>query len=135
MKTVSEGTPEFAQILTDVAVPVFDGRDKFQLGKYWDRPYTGKVTRGTTVMLVFSVKRGSLPKDVGDVEELPAAVKFAIYLNILGIIVLAEPADQFSNEASQEMPEAFGVDSIVQWPVVEASEDESESNGEEEQFL
>ena len=41
-------------------------------------------------------------------------VMFALYLNILAIMVLKEPAEHFSNEPSQEAPQAFRVDSIAE---------------------
>lgn len=50
-----------------MAVPVYDGRDKFQLGNYWDRPYKGTVSKGATVMLLFSIKKGNLPGGVQDI--------------------------------------------------------------------
>jgi len=116
-------------------VSIYDGHQKFQLGNYWDRPYTGKIEKGSTVMLLFSIKKGNLPKSLEEVQGLPAAIKFAIYFNILRIIVLAEPAEQFSEDISEGDPEAFGVNTIIEWP--EEEESESESGGEEieEEFL
>ena len=64
---------------------------------------------------------------------LPAAIKFAIYFNILGIVVLAEPAERFSEDVSEGDLEAFGVSSIVNWP--EEGESESGSERIEEEFL
>ena len=43
---------------------------------------------------------------------MPKAPKFTTYFSILGVIVLEEPADEFSNEPSQEASEAFEVDKI-----------------------
>jgi len=48
------------------------------------------------VMLLFSTKKCNLPKGVQKVEGFPTAIEFTIYLNILGIIVLAEPAERSS---------------------------------------
>lgn len=120
-----------------MAVPVYDGRDKFQLGNYWDRPYKGTVSKGATVMLLFSIKKGNLPGGVQDIRGFPTAIEFGIYLNILGIIVLAEPAEHFSEGGSQEGPEAFGVSAITRWsaPVEEDTNDEESDAVIEEQFL
>ena len=119
------------------SVPVYDGRQKFQLGNYWDRPYTEKVEKGSTVMLLFSIKKGKLLKNVEEFRGLPAAIKFAIYFNILGVVVLAEPAERFSEDVSEGDPEAFGVSSLVNWPEGGESEGDSESGSEriEEEFL
>ena len=97
---------------------MFDGRDMFQLRNYWEKPYEGEVLKGSTVMLLFTVKKGNLPAGVEDAYGVLGDIKqakIAIYLNILAIIVLSEPADNFSNSPSQGNPEAFGVDSIVEF--------------------
>jgi hypothetical protein len=52
------------------------------------------------------------------VKNLPKGIKFAIYFNIVGIIVLDEPTDQFSEIASQETAEAFRVDKIREFEEV-----------------
>lgn len=93
-------------------VPVYDGRDKFKLGNYWDKTYPGPVKKDSAVMLLFSIKKGSLPKRMQDRNDLPHGIDFAIYFNILAIIVLAEPKERFSFKASDEEPPAFGVKSI-----------------------
>lgn len=50
------------------------------------------------------------------VPNVPKGIKFAIYFNILGIIVLAEPAEQFSEDSSQALtPEAFGVNEVIEY--------------------
>ena len=67
-------------------------------------------------MLLFSVKKGTLPPGVNDTRGFPAAIKFGVYLNILGIVVLAEPVERSSERVFQEDPEAFGVSSIIEWP-------------------
>lgn len=67
-------------------------------------------------MLLFSIKKGNLSKEMQKASNIPEGVEFAIYFNILGIAVLAEPADQFSEDPSGEEPEAFGVDNILQYP-------------------
>jgi len=75
-------------------------------------------------MLLFSVKKGGLPKGAEGANVLDAT--FAIYPNILAIILLANPAERFSNVPSQEGPEAFGVDTILDVPGNEGSEAGSE---------
>jgi len=112
-------------------VPVYDGRDKFQLGNYWDHPYMEDIADGATVMLLFSVKKGGLPKGAEGANIWDA--KFAIYPNILAIILLADPAECFSNIRSQEGPEAFGVDSIL--GESENEDDETDNEVAEEPFL
>jgi len=96
-------------------IPVFDGRKNFRVGNYWEHPYSEDVPRGSTVMLLFSIRKGKLGKAVQEATNLPTEVDGAIYLNILGIVVLEEPAEQFSSRPSQEGPEAFGVDKICSW--------------------
>ena len=109
------GVPTFN--LTDRAplVPVFDGRAGFQLGNYWETPCSGDVSKDSTVMLLFSIKKGNLAKDMQKASNIPEGVEFAIYFNILGIVLLAEPAERFSEDASGEGPEAFGVESLREY--------------------
>ena len=52
-------------------------------------------------------------------------VKFGAYLNVLGVIVLAEPSEPFSDVPSQEDPNAFGVEFIRGLPEAEGSESEA----------
>ena len=54
-----------------------------------------------------AVVKAPLPSDVG----MPGA-KSALYSNTLGIVVLAEPSENFSQTPSQETPNDLGVDSI-----------------------
>ena len=63
----------------------------------------------------------------GDIK----VTKTATDLNILAIIVLSESMDHFSNSPSQEGPEAFGVESIIESLGVE----EDERERPEEPFL
>ena len=65
------------------------------------------------MMVLFSVKRGNLGKKAQDADDLPDDVTFALYLNLLAVIVLAESAEPFSVEPSQEPPQVFGVDEIA----------------------
>ena len=78
-------------------------------------------------MLILAEK-GNLPKAVEDVEDPPTAIKFTTYLNILRIIVLAEPAERFGERLSREIPEIFGVSSIIESPEFENETDEAEES-------
>ena len=49
-------------------------------------------------MLLFSIKRGNISEAMNKVQNLPKDVEFAIYFNVLGIIVLEEAAGRFSAE-------------------------------------
>ena len=52
-------------------------------------------------------------------------VEFGIYLDMLGIVVLAEPSEPFSEVPSQEDSEAFGVEFIRELPESEGAESEA----------
>lgn len=96
-------------VLTIPAVPVFDGRQQFQLGNYWNHPYEERVAKGSTVMVLFSIRKSALPKAM---KNAPESIKFVVYLNLLGVIVLEEPVDEVAGGPSQEEPQAFGVNSV-----------------------
>lgn len=97
------------------AVPVYDGRTKFHLSTYWDRPYEGDVERDSTVMVLFTIRKGDLSKQMKKAKNVPEKVKFAIYLNLLGIIVLEDPASDFSRESLPGEPVDFGVSEILKF--------------------
>ena len=63
-------------------------------------------------MLLFSIRKGTLPRQVQGHGNLPPNLQVAVYFNILAIVVLAEPGEPFSEEDSQEQPPAFRVKSI-----------------------
>jgi hypothetical protein len=94
---------------------VYDGRSGFQLGNYWERPYTADVPRGSSVMLLFSIKKADLSASLKKAPNLPKGVKFVFYLNIVGIIVLDGPSEQFSRGPSPIQPLDVGVKSIVEY--------------------
>lgn len=73
-------------------------------------------------MLLFSIRKGTLPRQVQGCGDLPPNLQIAVYFNILAVIVLAEPGEPFSEEDSREQPPAFGVESI-QIDVPEPEED------------
>lgn len=79
-------------------------------------------------MVLFSTKKGELPKAMRGINNLPQGVEFGIYFNILGVVILAEPNEQFSETPSGKGPQAFGVEKVQTWGVVE----DGASDGEEE---
>ena len=119
-------TLDISKLITG-AVPVYDGRTRFQLGKYWECPYTGEVAKGSTVMLLFTIKKGTLPNRAKEAGGMPVEVKVALYLNVVGVIVLAEPTDTFSEVSSEGSPNDAGVDEIKALP--ESSEAGTEVMG------
>lgn len=75
-------------------------------------------------MVLFSTRKGNLPNDMSSAINVPKDLKFAIYFNILGIIVLEEPTDYFDKRVGQVDAKAFGVENIVEFEEVpEAEED------------
>ena len=120
-------------LLIKSLVPVYDGREGLQLGKYWEKEYTGEVARGSTVMVLFSMKKGELAKAMQEVKNLPGGVGFGIYFQILGAVVLGGPSEQFSKASLQEGPEAFGVNNIQVWGEVEQEEAGGGSDGDNEE--
>jgi hypothetical protein len=65
-------------------------------------------------MLLFSVKRGGLGAKAKTASDLPRDVAFAMYFNILAVIVLKDPAEDFEGGTSREGPHAFGVDNVAE---------------------
>jgi hypothetical protein len=65
-------------------------------------------------MVLFSVKRGGLGAKAKATRDLPKDVAFAMYFNILAVIVLKDPAEDFKTEASQEGPHAFGIENVAE---------------------
>lgn len=86
-------------------------------------------------MLLFSVNKGNLLAGIENAERLSKGIEFAVHFNVLAVIVLAEPADQFSNSPSHEGPEAFGADSAIQWPEEQECEEENEGEKPDKEFL
>lgn len=81
------------------------------MSKYWENPYTDDVAKSSMVMLLFSVKQGTLPPGLEGAHGLPP-VKVTVYLNILGIVVLVEPSKTFSEVPSGETAKDVSVDCI-----------------------
>jgi len=76
-------------------------------------------------MLLFSIKQGTLPPGLAGTHGLPP-VKVAVYLNILGIVVLAEPSETFSEVPSGETANDVGIDRIS-----ELHDDKCEKEGKD----
>ncbi|KAF9779575.1 hypothetical protein BJ322DRAFT_1024444 [Thelephora terrestris] len=94
------------------AIPVYDGREQLRLGSYWEKPYLGDVKKDSAAMMLFSIRKGALPSAIQEREDLPRALTTAVYFNILGVVVLAEPGEKSTSDNSGEGPEAFGVNSV-----------------------
>lgn len=122
----------------DNAVPVYDGRGGFQIGHYWEHPYDGEVTPGSTVLLLFTIRKGNLAKGM-EAAKKPEGVKFGIYLLASAVVVLADPVEAFTDETSLEPPAAFGVDEILQFPEADPNDvdnsDSSDSGAELEEAV
>ena len=76
----------------------------------------GEVVKGSTMMLLSTIKKGTLPNGARDVRDMPATVNYTTYLNIVGIVVLVEPSDTFTQVSSQKGLNNVGVDEIKQLP-------------------
>lgn len=88
-------------------VPVYDGRSKFSLAKYWEKEYTDDVAPGSTVFVLFSVRKGKPHPNADYVKAKNMAV---VYLNVLGIVVIADPSDAFCLDQTPDPKEVHGVD-------------------------
>ncbi|KAF9781147.1 hypothetical protein BJ322DRAFT_1111866 [Thelephora terrestris] len=114
-RSKSTGGPiEGPELKDGVDIPTFDGREQFKLRAFWEKPYKEEVKVGSTVMVLFSVKRGGLGAKAKATRDLPKDVVFAMYFNILAVIVLKDPAEDFKTEASQEGPHAFGIENVAE---------------------
>ena len=78
-------------------------------------------------MVLFSMKNTKVRKDA----EVPGVKNMStVYLNVLGVIVLAEPSDNFSLDPSPDPQDVHGVDHLRR--VAELDEQVGESGGENE---
>lgn len=113
-------------------VPVYDGRENFSFAKYWARKYKDDIKPGTTVCILFSMKRGKLSADAA---PLAITGMIGIYLNVLGVVVLEEPSDAFCPEGSPDPGEVHGVDYLRRLSEFEVNpEVDSRDKVEEEVF-
>ena len=83
--------------------------------------------------MLFAIKRGTLAAKAKDAANLPKGVSFALYLYILAIIILDEPAEHITNDAPNQPPEAFGVLNIEE--LVYGEDEDDEYGGGEGQVL
>lgn len=110
-------------------MPVYDGHEGFQLGRYWERPYEGEVSRGSMVMLLFSTRKGNVPDRMGGAPNIPKNVKFTVYFNTLGIVVLEEPSGYWNRSTGQGKAETYGMDKIVEYNKIQEEEMAEEEEG------
>lgn len=111
-------------------VPVYDGREKLSLAKYWAKPYNGAVRPGSTVSILFSIKHGSLPEDARWFKLSKSMA--GVYLNVLGVIVLAEPSDTFCLDTCPDPASVHGVDILRRMEEDHYGVDEGDSVVEED---
>ena len=90
-------------VLTGLSCPFIPVRDT-------ERGHTREILNGSMVMLLFSVNKGNLLTAVAQPACQMISNSLLILNNIFAIIVLAEPAEHFSNSLSQEGLQVFGVD-------------------------
>ena len=83
-------------------------------------------------MVLFSTKKGALARAMQGIGNLPKGLEVGIYFQVLAVVVLAGPSEQFSNTPSGEGPEAFGVDEVQVWGEVEQEEEDDSGKDEEE---
>jgi hypothetical protein len=95
-------------------VPVYDGRGKFLLDKYWVKKYDGTVRPGCTVLPLFSIRKGPAPK-TGQWFGFSRSMS-AVYFNILAVIVIAEPSDPFCLNTKPDYGSARGVVELPRLP-------------------
>lgn len=90
-----------------VAVPIYDGRDEFSLSNYWVKKYRGDVQPGSSVVVLFSIRQGRRPKNLRRLGSLQA-----VYLYVLGVIVVAEAGDPYYVKTPPNLDEALGVNEM-----------------------
>ena len=61
--------------------------------------------------MLFTTKRGRVPITIRGAAGMPP-VKFGVYFNILGIVILAEPKQLRAQVPPEELAEDFGVDAV-----------------------
>lgn len=107
-------------------VPIYDGREEFTLSQYWKKEYVGDVKPGSTVVVLFSVKQGPLPTRVKISQWMKG-----VYLFVLGVIVIAEPAEPFCLDTSPVPTDVQGV-SYLRRLLTREVLDEEDDGGESE---
>lgn len=87
-------------------------------------------------MVFFTIKKAPLTKLMAKAKNVPAGIKFAIYFNVLGIVVLEEPGEEVAGGPggpSQEEPQAFGVYSNRRLKPVEIVDQGGKSDDSEDE--
>lgn len=79
------------------------------LSKYWAKKYDEVIEPNTVVTVLFSMRTGKLPKDV---EPIKINGMIGVYLNILGVVVVADPSNAFSLDQTPDPGEIHGVDRL-----------------------
>ena len=72
--------------------------------------------------MLFSVRRGKPHPDASKINVRELAV---VYLNVLGVVVLAEPTDAFSLDRCPDPEEVHGVDSLPRLSDLKPVEDDA----------
>ena len=114
--------------MTDAAclVPVYDGRKDYSPSKYWARLYDQAFEIGTMVTLLFSIKKGTLPENARHFRHSQEMV--GVYVNILAIVVLANPMDAFCLDTSPDPEMVHGVESLPRLATAEVEGDVDEED-------
>lgn len=89
-------------------------------------------------MVLFTIRKGDLPKQMKKANNVPENVKFGIYFNLLATIVLEDAASDFIKDSHPKEPEDFGVSDILTFeplPDSDGAEDAVEDINENEEAI
>lgn len=113
---------------------MYDRREGFRLGKYWEHEYTENVKQGSTVMVLFSTRKGKLPEAMKHITNVPPNVEVGVYFNPVGVVVISDEEECFSYTPVEEDPTAFGVTEVIEWeePVITVEDSEGKEDNEGE---
>lgn len=111
-------------------VLVYNGHKNLALVKYWNKLYDRKLEVSTTVSLLFSIKKGTLPVNARNFRCSKEMV--GVYVNILAVIVLEDPTDAFCIDTSPVPETVHGVDDLPRLPEGEVEGDTEEDDIEDE---
>ena len=119
-------------LMTDVAllVLVYDGWKNLNPVKYWDKLYDRELEVGTTVTLLFSIKKGTLPENAQQFRRSKEMV--GVYVNILAVVILADPTDTFCQDTSLDPETVHGVDSLPRLPGEEVAGESEEEDADDD---
>jgi len=113
----------------DFTVPVYDGRNNFSLNRYWARAYTDKVQVGATVMVLFTMKMAEPNEEMASFRLRNLK---SVFLNALGVVVLAEPSDAFYLKEGPDPVAVHGVDRLPRLKDVDEYIEEVEDDDDPE---